>query len=260
MSPDLLIVCATIHEMDFFLSAHPPGSKKTTRTGLTVFSGKSHHKSYDLMITGPGGFNTAHALTVYLEQSSPDLIVQTGIAGIFKETGFNIGDVAIATTEQDIHVGVGTDSIKNDPLPFDLIETVPLSREGRYSFDENMVQSYYEGLFKELAPKKIGLTKGPFITVSTLTSSFRQARLLFNAFSPVMEAMEGAASTHISALYKVPIIEIRAGSNFVGERDKTKWDMEKAVKNLGSVIEWIGYDDCLTMSSDWLIKKKDVLI
>ena len=47
-----------------------------------------------------------------------------------------------------------------------------------------------------------------------------------------MEAMEGAASAHVASLYKVPMIEIRVASNFVGERDKTKWDMEKAAKHL----------------------------
>ncbi len=239
MNPDLLIVCATVHEMAFFLTAHPPESKKQTRTGVTVFSGNIHHKSYDLMITGPGGFNTAHALTVYLEQSFPGLIVQTGIAGIFKKTGLDIGDVAIATAEHDIHVGVGTDSIKNDPLPFDLLETFPLSREGRYPFDTNLVQSYYERLSQELTSKKIRLIKGLFITVSTITSSFGAARLLSDVFSPVMEAMEGAASAHIAILYKIPIIEIRAASNFTGERDKTQWDMEKAAKHLGLVFDLI---------------------
>ena len=77
------------------------------------------------------------------------------------------------------------------------------------------------------------MVKGPFITVSTLTSSFDQAGRLHAALSPVMEAMEGAASAHIAALYKVPFIEVRAASNFTGERDKGKWDVEMAAKHLG---------------------------
>lgn len=36
------------------------------------------------------------------------------------------------------------------------------------------------------------------------------------------EAMEGAAFAHIARLYKIPMVEIRAASNFVGERDKAK--------------------------------------
>ncbi len=236
MNPDILILCATIQEMGYFLSAHPPDSKSHTQTGRAIFSGNIYDKSFDLMITGPGVFNASHALTAYLERSSCGLIVQTGIAGVFKETGMNLGDVAVATAENYIHTGVGTDSIKNDPLPFDLIESFPLSREGRYPFDMSLVGLYYERLLQASAQKDIRIAKGLFITVSTITSSFRKAGLLYNAFSPVMESMEGAASIHIASLYKVPIIEIRAASNFVGERDKTKWDMDKAAKHLGTVL------------------------
>ena len=239
MNPDLLIVCATVPEISIFLSAHPPDSKRKTRTGLLVFSGKIHHKSYDLMITGPGVFNAAHALTVYLEQSSCALILQTGIAGVFRETGLNIGDVAIATEEHYIHTGIATDSFANDPLPFDLIDSFPLSREGRYPFDPNRIETCYERLFRELAKNGIRVAQGPFITVSTLTASFRQASLLYAAFSPVMEAMEGAACAHIAKLYKIPMVEIRAASNFVGERDKGKWDMEKAADHLAMVCALI---------------------
>lgn len=239
MNPDLLIACATIPEMAFFLSAHPPESKRLTRTGFTVFSGKIYNKSYDLLITEPGVFNAAHALTVYLEYTSCGLIVQTGIAGVFRETGSTIGDVAIATEEHYIHTGIGTEANKNKPLPFDLIESFPLSREGRYAFDPARVEACHEKIFREFLNKGIRVTKGPFTTVSTITSSFREAALRYMVYSSVMEAMEGAAVAHIATLYKTPVIEIRAASNFVGERDKTKWDMEKAAKHLGMVFEII---------------------
>ena len=233
MKPDLLFLCATLPEMSFFLSAHPPKAERATRTGLGVFSGRLNGKAYDLMITGPGVFNAAHALTVYLEQASPALVLQTGIAGVFRETGLDIGDVAVATGEQYIHTGVATDSPIPGPLPFDLISGLPSSREGRYEFDPGRVEACYEGLSRGFEHKGIRVVKGPFITVSTLTSSFDQAGRLHAALSPVMEAMEGAASAHIAALYKVPFIEVRAASNFTGERDKGKWDVEMAAKHLG---------------------------
>jgi futalosine hydrolase len=51
----------------------------------------------------------------------------------------------------------------------------------------------------------------------------------------VMEAMEGAACAHIAKLYDIPMIEVRSGSNFVGERNKSKWDVDLAAKQLGWV-------------------------
>jgi futalosine hydrolase len=236
MNPDLLILCATQFEMSHFLASCPGEEKKMTPTGLTIISGKVRHKTYDLVITGPGAFNTAHALTVYLEQSSPALVVQTGIAGIFRQTGGHIGDVAIATREHYIHTGIRTEPLENAPLPFDLIPANPLTRKGIYPFDQKRVDHYHESLSHVLLKNKINITKGPFITVASITSSFKLAGRLYSAFSsPVMEAMEGAAATHIAALYDVPIIEIRSASNFVGEQDKSKWDIDGAAKQLGLV-------------------------
>lgn len=233
MNPDLLILCATHFEISHFLSLCPGDSKKLTKTGRVIISGKIHQKTYDLIITGPGVFNAAHALTVYLEKSSPTLVLQTGIAGIFKDTGCVIGDVAIATREHYIHTGIQTDDLENMSLPFDLIEDKPLSRKGIYPFEQDRVDHIHKILSRALATHQINIIKGPFITVSSITSSFEQASRLYSTFSPVMEAMEGAACAHIAALYDIPIIEIRSASNFVGERDKSKWDIDLAVKLLG---------------------------
>lgn len=197
------------------------------------------------MITGPGVFNAAHALTAYLElsmsnltpDSNPDskldLVVQIGIAGVFKQTGLKIGDIAIAASEQYIHTGVESDGFPNDPLPFDLIGKEPESRKGLYLFDEIQVEAFYAKLCQEGAVHKINIEKGPFITVSTITASFDSANRIYKVFSPLMEAMEGAASAHIAALYDIPMIEVRAASNFVGERDKSKWDTDMAIDQLG---------------------------
>ncbi len=52
-----------------------------------------------------------------------------------------------------------------------------------------------------------------------------------------MEAMEGAAALHVATLYHVPIIEIRAASNFVGERDKDKWDFPLACDRVRQICD-----------------------
>lgn len=239
MTPDLLILSATDFEISHFLNLYPEDSKRFTRTGLKILSGRAENKRYDLMITAPGGFNAAHALTVYLEKSIPALVLQVGIAGIFKETCLNIGDVAIASNERYIHTGIQTDSLEKRDLPFDLIDAAPLTRKGIYSFDQNLIDHYYEILSRIFFKKELNMVKGPFITVSSITSSFEQAGRLYKLFSPVMEAMEGAACAHIAALYNIAVIEVRSGSNFVGERDKTKWNISLASENLGSACAGI---------------------
>jgi futalosine hydrolase len=54
-----------------------------------------------------------------------------------------------------------------------------------------------------------------------------------------MESMEGAAAFHVAALYDVPIIEIRAASNFVGDRDKDRWDFAVACERVRQICETV---------------------
>lgn len=233
MNPDFLILCATHSEISHFLSLCPGKPNRVTKTGLGILSGRIRHRTYNLMITGPGVFNAACAVTAYLEQTVPHMIVHVGIAGVFKGTGLRVGDVAVATQERYLHTGVQTEDVENDPLPFDLIARNPLSRKGIYPFETARVDLYHDKLVRAFSTHEIKVGKGLFITVSAITSSFERAGQLFNTFSPVMEAMEGSACAHAASLYQVPMIEIRSASNFVGERDKSKWDIDLAIKRLG---------------------------
>jgi len=235
MNPDLLILSATLFEISHFLTLFPGDSKQLTRTGLTIITGKVGRKTYDLVITGPGVFNAAHAVTVYLEKKTPSLALMTGIAGIFRQTRGHIGDVAIATEERYIHTGIQTDGLGNDPLPFDLIDAKPLTRKGIYPFEQERVDHIHDILSRSALSNSVSIFKGPFITVSSIPSCVETADQRYTAFSPVMEAMEGAAWAHIAARYDIPVIEVRSASNYVGERDRSKWDIELAAKQLGWV-------------------------
>ncbi|MFH2093995.1 MAG: futalosine hydrolase [Pseudomonadota bacterium] len=236
MNPDLLILSATSVEAASFLTQCPAVSTRSIRAGQAIIAGNIGSVAFDLLITGPGVFNAVHALTAYLAETQynakPDLIVQIGIAGVFNQTSLTIGDIAIATGEYYIHTGVESDSVQNDPLPFDLIETDPKSRIGFYSFDPHRVDPLHAILSREGKEKGIAVGKAPFVTVSTITASLDTANQLYTAFSPVMEAMEGAASAHVARLYDIPMVEVRAASNIVGERDRTRWDIDLAVKHM----------------------------
>jgi futalosine hydrolase len=48
----------------------------------------------------------------------------------------------------------------------------------------------------------------------------------------MIESMEGAALHYVCLQEAIPFIQLRSVSNFVGERDKTKWRMEEAVDHL----------------------------
>jgi len=219
--------------------------KEKTLSGLTLYSGVS----FDCLISGPGVFNTAHALTAYLEHARPKLILDTGIAGIFDCPGSDtsgmakgiggtgrIGDIGIATREQYIHTGVGCHTPDASCLPFDLIENRSLTRQGIYPIDQGLLALYHGILTREFCDP---IVRGNFITVSSITASLDQGQKNHHLFSCVMEAMEGAAALHVAMLYHVPIIEIRAASNFVGERDKDKWDLPLACDRVRQICDLV---------------------
>jgi futalosine hydrolase len=48
--------------------------------------------------------------------------------------------------------------------------------------------------------------------------------------------MEGAAFHYIALMEKIPYIQLRAVSNMVGERDKSKWKMKEAINALNEQL------------------------
>src|SRR3954470_4790041 len=63
----------------------------------------------DVVITGIGAVNAAHALTQYLTTNrAPSLVIQTGIAGAFVPAKIDVGSVLLADTEIYGDLGVLT--------------------------------------------------------------------------------------------------------------------------------------------------------
>ncbi len=58
----------------------------------------------------------------------------------------------------------------------------------------------------------------------------------YRGVSADIETMEGAAFFDECLFHGVPFAEIRAVSNLVGEEDRTRWDIPRALYNLESVL------------------------
>lgn len=191
---------------------------------------------FKLVITGIGVVNTAHALTKALEKKKTKLVIQTGIAGAFKDAGLETGDVAVSTSERYLHTGIQSGSIEPLPLPFDLIESCPDTRHGLFNVDASYSRAAFDCLASDPACSTF-VHHGPFITVSRLTGSMKWAQGLFHAFSPLMESMEGSAAAHVSQLYNIPFIQVRAASNLAGDRDKNNWNLPLAFDRIREVMQ-----------------------
>lgn len=236
--PYILIIAAVDDELAGLI--HQISHRHCSVIGnRNAISGSLGNVNVKLLVSGPGMVNTAQSLTAMIESERPQLIVQTGCAGVFRQSGLTIGDIAIATQEIDIHSGLesSSNSYIPDELPFALLNKPEMINnksnefKNRYQIHEDFFNQAYRILQSDSITSNFQVKKGPFVTVSTITTSNARANALFKKFNPCMEQMEGAAAAHIATIYNLPFIEIRSASNFVGKRDTDSWNLDLAFKN-----------------------------
>lgn len=225
----ILIAAAVLNELAWLVN------KIDRPVALTVgrrrvISGYLNGRPVKLLVTGPGIANTVQALSAVIEKFRPALIIQTGSAGLF--TGFNldIGDVGIATEEILPELGIESENgtLPLGELPFPLFKAGSFEVKNRFPLDEKLADLAFGRLTEGCKANGMGLKKGTFITVSTITATNNRADELYNCFKPCMENMEGSGAAHVSIYYGIPFLEIRAASNIAGTRDKTAWDLPLA--------------------------------
>ena len=76
--------------------------------GRTWRHGVCAGRDVNLVETGLGAVNTAHAVTRCLEAQRPDMVMQVGVAGAYAGSGLRVGDLAVAAEEVYGDLGVVT--------------------------------------------------------------------------------------------------------------------------------------------------------
>jgi futalosine hydrolase len=211
--------------------------------GRPVYEGKAGRASVRVLVTGPGMVNTAQSLTAAVENMAPSIILMTGCAGGFAGAGMRVGDIGIATEENDIHLGIEPEDrdALPAPLPFDLevIDGAPIG--SRIPMDGNLVHGAAD-ILREQMQDTINTISGPFVTVATITATDRGAARIHDRFQACMENMEGVAGSHVAMHYGIPFIEIRCASNLVGKRDLAAWDLPLACRRSAeAAMAWIRF-------------------
>ncbi|RZB30036.1 MAG: futalosine hydrolase [Desulfobacteraceae bacterium Eth-SRB1] len=229
MHSDIIIAAAVYEELSQLLDrVEKPVVSRVG--GREIVSGRIEGKAVRLLVTGPGLVNTVQSLTAAIENFRPALIIQTGCAGAFKESGLRIGDIGIATEEIDLHLGIEPEngSLLLKDLPFSLIKRHGLNVKNRYSINNELVEIALQVVKKASGSDKVRFKKGPFITVSTITATEKRAKDIYKHFRPCIESMEGSGAAYLSLYYDIPFLEIRSVSNIVGKRDLTAWNLPLA--------------------------------
>ncbi|HWB27852.1 MAG TPA: futalosine hydrolase [Chitinophagaceae bacterium] len=174
--------------------------------------------------TGVGMLATAVSLTKLAIEQKPGFIVQAGIAGCF-DNASGLGEVFAVNNEMLADMGVNEDGIWKDM--FDLA----LEKDNNTPFTERCLPN------NNLV--KYNLLKLPVVnavTINEITTSPKRRLQIEEKYAPFIESMEGAALHYVCGLQNIPFIQMRAISNYIGERDKTKWKMKEAIINLNNTL------------------------
>jgi futalosine hydrolase len=202
-----------------------------------------------LAISGIDKVNAAHLLTCLLQAMNPRprLVLQAGIAGALPPVGefaaAAIGDIVIAT--QDAYSDTGSSSpggwLSALELGWPVAKVGDIESGGVFHVDGRLVTAALEvvgaaatrqdeSAFAAIRPEQHPrMFAGPCITASQVTGTAQEAEQLATRWEALAESMEGAAAAHICALYGVPFLQVRGISNTVGDRDRGRWQVRRAV-------------------------------
>lgn len=211
---NILIVSATQFEvkplLDFLGIALPT-------TGINNANIDFEGKDIQVLITGVGMVNTSFMMGRYIN-SLYDLVINVGVCGAF-DMGLKLGQVVHITEDMLSELGAedGDEFLTYDKL----------NLPGEYIFSGHL-----QDHFKEInALKKV---KG--ITVNTVHGNEVSIKKVQKLFQPQVESMEGAAFYASCRRAGDNFTQIRAISNYVEKRDKSKWQMPLAIKNLNDFL------------------------
>lgn len=180
-------------------------------------SSQAPQQNIDVLITGVGIFNTAYILAKHLSLNRPKFILNAGIAGSF-DYEIQLGEVVNVTTETFGDLGAENDKefLSLDELNLGSSKVIPAIRPQLNGIAE--------------------LRKVSAITVNKTHGNERSIETVRNKFGADIESMEGAAVEAICTNENIACLQLRSISNYIEKRDKNKWQIPLAVKNLNDFI------------------------
>lgn len=184
---------------------------------------KHKDRNVHLLVTGVGLLPATYALTKDIAARRPDVMIQAGVGGSLDKNNPPAHVVAVQS---------------------DCVGDMGVEEEGfRLLFDLNLIPPttlpWQEGKLvnNSSLPALSGLPLVHGVTVNEITTREDRIRYYRQQLGAQVESMEGAALHYIGLLEKIPFLQIRSLSNFIGERDKAKWQLEEAVLSLNHALQ-----------------------
>ncbi len=178
------------------------------------------------LITGVGSVATAWAMTkIFSSGIKADLAINIGIAGSYRDD-LPVGEVVLPVTDCFADAGVETSSGFLTLAEAGIVDPEGFPFKSGRLFSDNRFVSKAARLLRPVNA----------ITVNTSTGMQNNIKLISERYHPDIETMEGAAFFYVCSRENIPFLAIRAVSNKVEPRNREKWNIQLAIKNLSEKL------------------------
>jgi len=183
-------------------------------------------KNVDILITGVGVTAATYQITKAVNQKRPDFILQAGVAG---SLDLNLGLATVALVKDEV---IGDSGVLEGPSFYSLFD-LNLAERNIHPWRNAKLGNSYHFMLDFNLPVVNG------VTVNEISTNLERIRYYKENLNAQIETLEGAALHFVGLMEGVNFLQVRAISNYIGERDKTKWQLNEAIENLNSELQKI---------------------
>ncbi|HVF82285.1 MAG TPA: futalosine hydrolase [Flavisolibacter sp.] len=184
---------------------------------------QAHKLPVEVLITGVGIASTLYRLTKKILTDKPQYIIQAGIAGSL-DTHLVLGDVVVVQSDTIGDLGV------QEKEGFLSVFDMGFADKDKWPWKEGKL------INSTNHHRQTGHYVVDAVTVNEVSTNRDRINYYRHQLQAAIETMEGAAVHYVGSLENIPFMQLRALSNYVGERDKTKWDLQGAIRNLNTEL------------------------
>ncbi len=198
----ILLAAATANEIELFIN---------------------EYSNVEVLITGVGAPSALYHLQRELQNGEYDFVIQAGIAGAFS-TELQLSQAVLVKQDAFGDLGTEQNHVFTPATASGLIGTHDFPYADGWLINGTGI------------PKNTALKCVKAVTVNKVTDDVLQRQQLITAFSPQIETMEGAALHYVCLHRAIPFVQLRTISNYVGERNKAKWQIAAAFEKLNTEL------------------------
>lgn len=188
------------------------------------FLAAHEYRHVEVVVTGVGLMTSTYAITKAISLHQPQFLLQAGIAGTLNQASA-LGNVVVVKNETIGDLGVANEG------GFQSLFDLNLLSSNMSPWTNGALHNNYSKLLT------LGLDVVDGVTVNEISTKEKTIRYYREQLEAQIETMEGAALHYVGLVERIAFMQIRSLSNYIGERDKTKWEIKKAIANLNRELQ-----------------------